>query len=97
MKDLPKVFANKIDKEIKNTQELYYGDSRSCKKRDPLGVSRKINDIFKSNNHVYKSRVKIIYDDKEEYKTIVGKTGSYLITIDGEKINISNILDIVKI
>lgn len=97
MKDLPKVFANKIDKEIKNTQELFYGESRREIKRDPIGVSRKINDIFKSNNHVYKSKVKITFIDHEEYKTIVGKTGSYLITIDGEKINISNILDIVKI
>ncbi len=97
MKDLPKVFANKIDKEINNTQEIFYGESARNIKRNPLEISRKINDIFNSSSHVYKSKVKIIYNDHEEYKTIVGKTGSYLITIDGEKINISNILDIVKV
>lgn len=97
MNDLPKVFANKIDKEIKNVQEIYYGESRNIIKRDPLTVNRKINDIFASTNHVYKSKVKISLDDKVIERTIVGKSQTNLITIDGELISIASILDIVKI
>ena len=96
MKDLPKVFANSIDKEIKNTQELYYGDNRSEIKRDPINVTRKINNIFASINHVYKSKVKITLEDKSIERVIVGKTPGNLITIDGELISIASILDIEK-
>lgn len=97
MKDLPKVFANSINKEIKNVQELYYGENRNEIKRDPINVIRKINNIFSSINHVYKSKVKITLDDKTIERVIVGKNPSYLITIDGELIKIANIIDIEKI
>ena len=97
MDDLPRVFANSIDKEIKNTQELYYGESRGEIKREPVNVTRKINNIFASINHVYKSKVKITLEDKTIEKVIVGKTPSNLITIDGELIRIASILDIEKI
>lgn len=97
MNDLPKVYANKIDKEFKNTQEIYYGDNRSIEKKDLLTISKKINEIFASSNHVYKSRVKITFSDKIVEKIIIGKTQNYLITLDGEQIKIDNIMDIVKI
>jgi len=98
MKDLPKVFANKINNNINNTQDIFYGNERRIEKRhDSLSIIRKINNIFASSNHVYKSRVKIELKDKVEEKVIVGKTNDHLITMNGELIKIIDILDINKI
>ena len=60
-------------------------------------ANKKINDIFASSHHVYKSKVDITLKDKVVEKTIVGKTSTDLITIDGELIKIIDILDIKKI
>ncbi len=96
-KKLPNVFANEITKKINNTQELYYGPlDRSAKSYSLNEILRKINEIFASTSHVYKSNVIIYTNNGELEKTIVGKTGNYLITIDGEKIDINEILDIKK-
>ena len=98
MKDLPKVFANKINNDIKNTQDIFYGNERnSNKKNDSLSIIRKINNVFSSTNHVYKSRVKIELKDGVVEKVIVGKTTTHLITINGELIRIVDVLDIEKI
>lgn len=98
MKELPKVFANKINNNLKNTQDIFYGsDRKSVKKSDSLSIVRKINNIFASPNHVYKSKVKIEFKDKMEEKIIVGKTNTHLITIDGELLKIIDIIDIEKI
>jgi len=97
LKELPKVFANEIDKDINNTQELFYGGIRSIKKTDGESIIKKINNIFSSPNHVYKSKVKITYKDKEEENVIVGKTNTHLITIDGALLKIIDIVDIERI
>ena len=97
MKDLPKVFANKIGN-LNNTQEFFYGNDRvDNQSTDSISVIRKINNIFASPNHVYKSHVKITLKKGIVEKTIVGKTSTDLITIEGEKIKIIDIVDIVKI
>ena len=94
--ELPKVYANKINKKIDNTQSIFYGSDREVKKMDFVSIEKKINDIFKSINHVYKSKVEITTYEGIIVKDIVGKTGNYLLTLDGEKININNILDIER-
>lgn len=98
MKDLPKVFANKISDDINNTQEMFYGNDRMIpKKNDSMSIVKKINNIFADKNHVYKSRVLITLRDGFKEKVIVGKNNTHLITIDGELIKIIDILDIKKI
>ena len=97
MKDLPKVTRGNISENINNTQDIYYGSDRTINKKDDLSIVKKINNIFASRDHVYKSRVKITFNNKVEEKVIVGKTSTNLITIDGELINILDILDIEKI
>lgn len=98
MKDLPKVFANKINENINNTQDIFYGNARSVPiEKEDLNVQKKINNIFASSTHVYKSKVKITFANDEVEKTIVGKTNNNLITIDGELIKINDILDIKKL
>ena len=97
MKDLPRVFANKIDESINNDQELFYGNTRGDAPKDDISVVKKINNIFADSHHVYKSRVRITLKNGVVEKVIVGKTSSELITIDGELIKIIDIVDIVKL
>ena len=83
---------------MKILEELFYGNDRmTSKKSNNLNIVKKINSIFASPNHVYKSRVKIFLKDRIEEKVIVGKTNTHLITMDGELIKIIDIIDIEKI
>ena len=98
MKELPKVFANKISDNINNTQEIFYGSDRgTVNKPSKDTIIKKINNIFASTNHVYKSRVRITLNNGLVEKTIVGKNNTHLITINGELIKINDILDIKRI
>lgn len=97
MKDLPRVSAFPIQKKLDNSQERFYGSMQSIKPGKDVNVVSKINAIFASNNHVYKSRVRITFKDDISERTIVGKTSTELLTLTGEKIKIIDILDIEKI
>ena len=94
--DKPRVFANPINKKIDNVQDLFRSDKDS-RSINPVDVNKKINEIFASRNHVYKSKVKITLKDKVIEKEIVGKTNINLLTLDGDLIRITDILDIEKI
>lgn len=97
--DLPKVFANKIEKKIDNSQDIYYQNQqkKDTDMRDARSVNKKIVDIFNSSNFVYKSSVKISTRDRILSKTIVGRRGNYLLTIDNEAISIDEIIDIEQL
>lgn len=99
MKDLPKVFVSPIEKDLRNTQEIYYGNrgQNAVTNNNPSNILKKINDIFKSSTHVYKSKVKITLNSEIKEETIVGKSGNNLITIDGKFIKITDIRDIEKV
>ncbi|MBE6148035.1 MAG: hypothetical protein E7167_00785 [Firmicutes bacterium] len=97
MKDLPSVSAFPIDKKLDNSQERFYGTDNILMPKKPVNVISKINEIFASNNHVYKSRVRIKFKDDIQERTIVGKTTTQLLTLTGEKIKITDIVDIEKI
>lgn len=92
---LPKVYAAKIEENLKNTQEVFYSskDMRS-QKSDNLTIESKINNIFNSKDYIYKKEVIISFKDKEERKVIIGRTNSSLLTFNNEHINISDIIDI---
>ena len=77
--DKPRVFANPINKKIDNVQDLFRSDKES-RSINPVDVNKKINEIFASRNHVYKSKVKITLKDKVIEKEIVGKTNINLLT-----------------
>lgn len=96
MDKLPKVFANKIDKEINNTQDLFYSSNRGIR-NDGESIVKKINNIFASPNHVYKSRVKLTTNEGVKEVTVVGKTQSDLITLNDGLIRIAKIIDIERI
>lgn len=97
MDKLPKVFANPINKELNNVQSMYYDKEDRMANSNPGNINKKINEIFASSNHVYKSKVKITFKDHTEDCVIVGKTNINLLTMDGSLIKITDIVDIERI
>lgn len=94
MKELPKVFVSPIEKKLNNNKDTFYsplGDRKSTK-----DILREIDNIFHSKNFVYKSRAKITTKSGVLEETIVGKTGTSLLTMEGKAIPISDITDIEK-
>lgn len=96
MNNLPKVSAFEIKKKLDNSQERFYSAENKIEKFSPGSVVSKINSIFASNNHVYKSKVRIKLKDDLVEKIIVGKTAKELLTLSGEKIDIASIVDIER-
>lgn len=103
MNKKPELFVNKIDKDLKNNEKVYYSSSSNVKeskkkinKKNNQNVIQKINAIFTSQNYVYKAEVKIKLKDKEIIKKIVGRNSNSLITMDNELIAIKEIIDIEK-
>lgn len=101
MKDLPKVFHNKIDKKFDNNSSVFYSSNSSKDERisneepvDSRNVLQKINDIFSSPNYVYKANVEITLKDKKITKRIIGRNKNYIITMDNSLIPITDIVDI---
>lgn len=99
-KKIPKVYANKIEREVGNNDKIYYGSSREAttkptnKLDSNLNINQKISQIFGSSRYVYKADVLITLKDRKVSKKIIGRNVNSLITIDNELINISDIVDI---
>lgn len=99
MKELPKVFQNKIDKKFDNNRSVFYSNNTYEEDRsvDTRTVLQKINEIFSSPNYVYKANVEITLKDKKVTKRIIGRNKNYIITMDNDLIPISDIVDIKSI
>lgn len=97
-KKLPKVFANKIDKNLANNEKIYYEKEEPIKeikeKKENLNINQKINKIFGSSRYVYKADVDITTKTDKFTKRIIGRNRNELITMDNELINIKDIIDI---
>ena len=98
MKDkLPHVFANKIDKDVGNNENVYHdkNDIHVDMKDDKMTINQKINRIFSSSRYVYKADVDIVLKDGSRVsKKVIGRNKNELITMDNELIRISDIEDI---
>lgn len=95
MKDLPRVYQNKVDKSFNNNRSVYYSNNNYSEEvQDSRTVLQKINDIFSSPNYVYKANVEITLKDKKITKRIIGRNKDYLITMDNSLIPIGDIIDI---
>ena len=96
MKELPKVFVSPIEKKIQNNKDLFYSKLLGDRK-DTRDILKDIDNIFHSKNFVYKSQVEIVTKNGVSEETLVGKTGTSLLTMDGKAIPISEIREIKKI
>ncbi|MCM1052603.1 MAG: hypothetical protein NC483_01310 [Ruminococcus sp.] len=96
-KDLPKVYANPINKPLTNNKDVYYSTKKDTRSVNNVDINYQINSIFASSHHVYKSKVHIKTVNDEFDTTIIGKSGNNLLTLSGEKININSIEDIKRL
>lgn len=103
-KEIPKVYANKIDKKIENNCKVCITkNDEVVEKKEKIAkepnivqkdIHQKIKEIFNSNKYVYKADVLITLKDETITRRIIGKNNSQLITIDNELIPIDDIVDI---
>lgn len=95
-KQIPKIFVNKIDK-INNNKEIYYSYKDDYEENIILNeyeIQNKINELFKSNDFIYKKKLHIKTKNSEEDYIVISKSYDYLLTLDGKRIMIRDIVDI---
>lgn len=102
-KKLPEIFHNTIDKKLNNNEDVFYSANNNEEIKEEKKINKinykksirqKINEIFASPSYVYKASVIIKTKDNTINKRIIGRNSKYLITMDNEKIDIDNIIDI---
>ncbi len=101
-KELPKMYQNKIHKNMDNVQKVY----STMNKKEPeetrssryanISIDKKIDDIFQAADYVYKADVTIVTDTDTIKRRIIARNHNNIITIDNEYIPISIIRDIYK-
>ncbi|MCF7626156.1 hypothetical protein L3K73_03070 [Holdemanella sp. SCCA2] len=100
MKKIPEIFVNKINKKIDNNKEVFYSYKdtdeiiEEPKRLDEYTLQRKINELFRSNDFIYKKKFHIKTINEEKDYIIISKSYDYLLTIDGTKIMIKDIIEI---
>lgn len=100
MKKIPEIFVNKINKKIDNNKEVFYSYKdtdeiiEEPKRLDEYSLQRKINELFRSNDFIYKKKFHIKTINEEKDYIIISKSYDYLLTIDGTKIMIKDIIEI---
>ncbi len=101
-KKVPKIFVNKIDK-INNNKEVFYSfknnnDFEYEKEKNiqinEFDMQNKIDRLFRTNDFIYKKTFHIKTKYSEGNYTIISKSYDYLLTIDGNRIYIKDIIDI---
>lgn len=98
-KKIPKVFVNNI-KKINNNKVVFYSSKEKVEENEEIimptiiEINNKINDLFKSNNFIYKKKFIIKTTNNEDVYTIISRSYDYLLTIEGNRIYIKDIIDI---
>ncbi len=106
----PEIYKNKIENLKSQVQKdfYYHADEKNTEQtssdirnkkddlnQDKIDVVRKINNIFKRPDYVYQADVTIMLKKGENInKKIIGIKDNYILTTDGEKIYLDDVLDI---
>jgi len=95
LKELPKVYANPIDRQIDNNTSYCYSKLENDRhERNEKEVLDKIEKIFKRDNTLYSIDCIVTYNDSKETCTIIGRTNNNLVTKNQRTIPIKDIYDI---
>ena len=104
MSEKPKMYQNRINKEIHNNRVVYNSYDKDNKVNkdnniysevvDTNEIRKKINSIINANNFIYSKMVHIVIGNETITRKIVGLYNNNLITIDNQYIPIDNIKDI---
>ena len=95
-KKLPKVYVSPINKDLRNNKDIFYSSNKEIRNKDD-NILKKVNEIFANPHHVYKSNVHIITSKGSFDTVIVGKNNNLLLTLEGNRININDIIDIERL
>lgn len=85
---LPSVYANKIDKVIKNNTDVVVGD-RNTKKKDLTDLKM----CFDSRGYANRLNVEIVTKDGKRNEKLVLCVRDYFVNIENKKIYFNEILD----
>ena len=99
MNEKPKMYQNRINKEMHNNRLVYNSYDKNDKNIynevvDSNEIRKKINNIISANNFIYSKMVHIVIGNEVITRKIIGIYNNNLITIDNEYIPIDNIKDI---
>lgn len=100
MKKIPEIYVNKINKRIDNNKGVFYSykdnndEVEETKQLDEYSLQKRINNLFRSNDFIYKKKFHIKTINEEKDYIIISKSYDYLLTIDGTKIMIKDIIEI---
>ncbi len=95
-KKIPKVFVNNI-KKIDNNKIVFYSlnDKEEVEEYpSKIEINNKINNLFKSNDFIYKKKINIKTKNYNKDFIIISKNSNYLLTLEGNRIYFDDILDI---
>ena len=96
MNKLPNIYKGNCSKST--NKKVYYskeGDNvinKVISKNKDVGS--KIEDLFRNSNMNYTNEVRVILKDRVVTTRFIKKIDNYILTIDNEKINYNDILDI---
>lgn len=94
-KKLPEIFKGKVGKAKNQKQSILNTYKEEVVISNDKNIDEQIDDIFSSENYVYKADVQITMVDGDIIKkTIIGRTNNSLITMDDELIDVKNISQI---
>ena len=88
------MYHNKIDKQFTNNSIFYSTLEKNNKVFESNDIRKKIQNIFNSNDYIYRVNVHILLDSGLITRKVIGIYNNNLVTIDNEYIPISNIKDI---
>lgn len=94
---IPKIYVNDI-KKINNNKKVYYSYYDNDEYIEPsinkIDINKKINELFKAKDFIYKKEVHIKTKDYDKLFIIISKNNEYLLTLDGIRIYYEDIVDI---
>lgn len=86
--ELPSVYANKIDKEIRNNDEYFRNDKRQG--RDVRELIR----FFDKSGYADKLVVKLYYEDNtSSVERLILYKSNYFVNLDNKRIALSDVVD----
>ncbi len=95
---LPNIFKPNINKTINNNKEVYYSFLNNTKKNSDLSYNESpldtLDRLETSGSYIFNKKVTIITKNKTYNTKIAGKLKNYLITLDNDKILLSDIISI---
>ena len=99
MKKIPNIYKPNIDKEINNNEKAYYSYAKEDIVRgkafdeDPIDT---INRLMSNGAYIFNKKLIIKTLNNTYHTRIAGRVGKKLVTLDGDTLDIENIIKIYE-